>query len=364
MFTKKPTICAGAMSGTSLDGVDGAQIVTDGREILEFGPTLYTAYSEQEKSVLHGALGKWADDEGLEEARDIIHLRHIEVLSQFPQAELFGFHGQTLAHDPKGQRTHQLGDGKVLAHALGRPVAWDFRSADVGLGGEGAPLAPFFHFACAKWVKASAPLAILNLGGVGNLTWIDPKKDKPEDQSALLAFDTGPGNAPINDLLRTRLGLDMDKGGAIAANGRVLDRAIELFLRDPYFRKLPPKSLDRNAFPMMLDLVSDLSDADAVATLTAMSAASVMSSLEFCPLRPERILVAGGGRHNKIMMQMIGAALACEVGPIEDVGLNGDMLEAQAFAYLGMRVARGLATSAPGTTGVAMLTSGGIVSSV
>jgi hypothetical protein len=136
MFTKKPTICAGAMSGTSMDGVDGAQIMTDGENILEFGPTLYNAYSEQEKSVLLGALGKWADDDGLEEAYDIIHLRHIEVLSQFPQAELFGFHGQTLAHDPKGQRTHQLGDGKVLANALGRPVAWDFRSADVGLGGE------------------------------------------------------------------------------------------------------------------------------------------------------------------------------------------------------------------------------------
>jgi anhydro-N-acetylmuramic acid kinase len=156
----------------------------------------------------------------------------------------------------------------------------------------------------------------------------------------------------------------MDKDGAIAANGRVLDGALEIFLRDPYFRKLPPKSLDRNAFPMMLDLVSDLSDADAVATITAMSAASVISSLEFCLVPPERILVAGGGRHNKIMMQMIAAALACEVGPVEDVGLDGDMLEAQAFAYLAMRVARGLATSAPATTGVAMLTGGGVVSSV
>ena len=363
MFTKKPTICVGAMSGTSLDGVDGAQITTDGEDIFEFGPTRYSGYSAQEKQMLHKVLGKWADEEGLETARDLIHRKHIAILSQFPQAALFGFHGQTLAHDPKSQRTHQLGDGKAMADALGRPVAWDFRSVDVGLGGEGAPLAPFFHFACAKWIAANAPVAILNLGGVGNLTWIDPSKTKPEDQDALLAFDTGPANAPINDMMRARFGVDMDKDGTIAAKGQVLDGALEVFLRDPYFRKIPPKSLDRNAFLTMLDLVKECSNADAVATLTAICATSVISALEFCPRLPERILVTGGGRHNPVMMQMIASGAACPVVPVEEVGLDGDMLEAQAFAYLAMRVARGLPTSGPTTTGVAMLTSGGILSS-
>ena len=363
MFTKKPTICVGAMSGTSLDGVDGAQITTDGEEIFDFGLTLYAGYSAQEKQVLHEVLGKWADEEGLERARALVHHKHLQVLSQFPRAALFGFHGQTLAHDPKSQRTHQLGDGQALADALGLPVAWDFRSADVGLGGQGAPLAPFFHFACAKWIAANAPLAILNLGGVGNLTWIDPSKTKPEDQGALLAFDTGPANAPINDMMRQRLGLDMDRDGVLAAKGRVLEGVLEVFLRDPYFRKIPPKSLDRNAFAIVVDLVKDYSDADAMATLTAICATSVISGLEFCPSPPERILVTGGGRHNPVMMQMIAAGAACPVIPVEEVGLNGDMLEAQAFAYLAMRVARGLATSGPNTTGVAMLTGGGILSS-
>ena len=362
MFTKKPTICVGAMSGTSLDGVDGAQITTDGEDIFEFGRTLYTAYSQQEKSLLHGVLGKWADDDGLEAARDIIHLRHIEVLSQFSQAEIFGFHGQTLAHDPKSKRTHQLGDGQALADALKRPVAWDFRSADVGLGGEGAPLAPFFHFACVKWISANAPVAILNLGGVGNLTWVDPSKVKPEDQGALLAFDTGPANAPINDIISARLGADMDKDGAIAAKGRVLDGALEAFFRDPYFRKIPPKSLDRNAFATILDLVKDCSDGDAVATLTAISAMSVISALEFCPIPPERILVSGGGRYNAVMMQMIASSAPCYVIPVEEVGLDGDMLEAQAFAYLAMRVALGLPISCQTTTGVSRPNGGGILS--
>ena len=362
MFTKKPTICVGAMSGTSLDGVDGAQITTDGEDIYEFGSKLYTAYSKQEKSILHGVLGKWPDDNGLEAARQIIHLRHIEVLSQFPQAEIFGFHGQTLSHDPLSRRTHQLGDGQILADALERPVVWDFRSTDVGLGGEGAPLAPFFHFACTKWISAKKPLAILNLGGVGNLTWVDPSKAKPEDHGALLAFDTGPANAPINDIIRSRLGVEIDKDGAIAAKGRVSDDVLEAFFRDSYFRKIPPKSLDRNSFAKMLDLVKDLNDVDAVATFTAICATSVITALKFCPAPPERILVSGGGRHNSVIMQMIASGAPCYVIPVEEVGLDGDMLEAQAFAYLAMRVARGLPTSGPSTTGVSTLTGGGILS--
>ena len=136
----------------------------------------------------------------------MVQRAHREALQVFAP-ELIGFHGQTLAHEPRGRGTHQLGDGEALAEACGAPVVWDFRSNDVQLGGEGAPLAPFFHFACAKWIKADAPVAFLNLGGVGNITWVDPSKDKPEDEGALLAFDTGPANAPINDLMQQRLGL-------------------------------------------------------------------------------------------------------------------------------------------------------------
>ena len=354
----------GAMSGTSLDGVDAAVVETDGIAIRAFGPTAYRAYTDAEQDVLRAALGKWPGDPGLEEAQTLVEDAHHAVLSQFDDVELVGFHGQTLAHDPGGRGTHQLGDGAALAERLGRPVVWDFRSADVRLGGQGAPLAPFFHFACAKWIGATEPLAFLNLGGVGNLTWIDPSRAKPEEEGALLAFDTGPANAPINDLVHRRLGLSYDKGGQLAAKGTVADGALELFLDEPYFLKMPPKSLDRDAFADMLDLVRELDDADAAATMTAMAAAAVMRGMEHCPAPPQRLLVTGGGRHNPVMMQMLRAGLDCSVDPVESVGLDGDMLEAQAFAYLALRVARGLPTSGPATTGVRAAVGGGILSGV
>ena len=357
-----PIWALGAMSGTSLDGVDVALVLTDGVTISEFGASGYRAYSDSEQSVLRAALGKWPGDD-LTKAAEVVFRSHVAALQEF-EAEVIGFHGQTLAHEPQGRGTHQLGDGAALAEALGRDVVWDFRSNDVALGGEGAPLAPFFHWACAKWIGADAPLAFLNLGGVGNLTWVDPVSTAPENEGALLAFDTGPANAPINDLMMQRRGEAFDKNGALAARGQVVDGALELFLEEGYFRKMPPKSLDRNDFSLMLDLVRELDDADAAATMTAMAAAAVMQGMEHCPIPPKRVLVTGGGRRNPVMMAMLASALDCQVQPVEAVGLNGDMLEAQAFAYLAVRVMRGLPTSAPGTTGVRAPVGGGQISRV
>ncbi|WP_085635751.1 anhydro-N-acetylmuramic acid kinase [Marivita geojedonensis] len=358
----EPIWALGAMSGTSLDGVDAALVRTDGVTISEFGASGYRAYSIDEQVVLRAALGKWPGDD-LDAAADVVLRAHIAALKGF-DADVVGFHGQTLAHEPRGRGTHQLGDGAALAEALARTVVWDFRSNDVELGGEGAPLAPFFHWACAKWIGAEAPLAFLNLGGVGNLTWVDPLSRAPEEEGALLAFDTGPANAPINDLLMERRGLSFDQDGALASQGEVVDGALELFLEEGYFRKMPPKSLDRNDFSLMLDLVRELGDADAAATMTAMAAASVMQGMEHCPVPPERVLVTGGGRRNPVMMAMLESALDCPVLPVETVGLDGDMLEAQAFAYLAVRVLRGLPTSAPGTTGVRAPVGGGQISRV
>lgn len=358
----EPVWALGAMSGTSLDGVDAALVLTDGVTISGFGASAYRVYTDAEQAVLRQALGKWPGDD-LEDAARVVLDAHIAALHGF-DADVVGFHGQTLAHDPKGRGTHQLGDGAALASALGRTVVWDFRSADVEMGGEGAPLAPFFHWACARWIGAEAPLAFLNLGGVGNLTWVDPAADTPEAPGALLAFDTGPANAPINDLMMQRRGLAFDKGGALAARGKVVDGALELFLEEGFFRRIPPKSLDRNDFSLMLDLVRELDDADAAATMTAMAAAAVMQGMEHCPAPPERLLVTGGGRLNPVMMAMLESALDCEVAPVEAVGLDGDMLEAQAFAWLAVRVLRGMPTSAPGTTGVRAPIGGGRVSRV
>nr|WP_109311683.1 anhydro-N-acetylmuramic acid kinase [Ruegeria sp. AU67] len=353
----------GAMSGTSMDGVDAAVVETDGHRILGFGPSGYRAYSDEERAVLRAALGQWHGPD-VDAAAELVTLAHAEALSEFDEVDLIGVHGQTLAHEPSGRGTLQVGDGKGLAQALGVPVVWDFRSDDVAMGGEGAPLAPFFHFACAKWIEATQPLCFLNLGGVGNLTYVDPSFDGPEAPGALLAFDTGPANAPVDDLMQARLGLPMDRDGAVARGGTVETGALELFLSEPFFTRMPPKSLDRNDFSEMIKLVQELSDADAVATLTGMCAAGVVQGMEHCPKPPSRLLVTGGGRHNPVLMEMLRVALDCPVEPVEAVGLDGDMLEAQAFAYLAARVARRLPTSCPGTTGVKALVGGGVVSSV
>lgn len=348
----------GAMSGTSLDGVDAAVLETDGAAILGFGQSAYRPYSAAERAGIATALGRWPGEAGVEEAAEIVETAHAELLAGFEDVALVGFHGQTLAHDPDNRRTHQAGSGDVLAEVLGLPVVWDFRSNDVALGGQGAPLAPFFHHACARWIGATDPVVFVNLGGVGNLTWVDPA----QPESALLAFDTGPANAPLNDLMQARCGKMFDCGGALAAQGSPDEGVIAAVLAHPYFLRMPPKSLDRNDFPDLLARVATLSDADAAATLTALVAACVARGLEHCPEPPAHLLVSGGGRLNPLMMEMLIERCGVPARQVEAVGLNGDMLEAQAFAYLAVRVARGLPTSAPGTTGVAAAVGGGRIS--
>lgn len=356
-----PVRALGAMSGTSLDGVDAAVVETDGVDIFGFGASRYRPYSEAERAVLAQALGRWPGP-GLEAAAQVVMQSHGEALAGFDAIALVGFHGQTLAHDPAGRGTHQLGDGAALSEVLGLPVVWDFRSADVAAGGEGAPLAPFFHHACARFIGAEAPMAFLNLGGVGNLTWVDPSVSAPEAPGALLSFDTGPANAPINDLMQARRGAAFDQGGALAAQGQVDDTVVTEFLSSPYFSRMPPKSLDRDDFGDLTGRVAHLSDADAAATLTAIGVHAVLQGVAQLPSPPQRLLVTGGGRRNPVIMAMLRAGLSCPVDPVEAHGLDGDMLEAQAFAYLAVRVARGLPTSCATTTGVAQPTSGGSVS--
>ena len=357
-----PIWALGAMSGTSLDGVDAAMVLTDGHEVLDFGPTAFRPYSAAEREVIRAALGCWPGDPGVDAAAEVVEAAHLEVLSRFQGVDLVGFHGQTLAHDPRGRGTHQTGDGALLAEALGLPVVWDFRSADVKLGGQGAPLVPFFHHALARRIGQSSPVAFLNLGGVGNLTWVDPGFVDPAAAGALLAFDTGPANAPIDDLLLARRGHALDEGGALALTGRADQQVVEALLNHRHFARMPPKSVDRNAFHVLLDMVQPLSDADAAATLAACAAAAVARGAEHFPSPISHLLVSGGGRHNAAIMGELAGRLAVPVVAVETAGLNGDMLEAQAFAFLAVRVARGLPTSAPGTTGVPAAVGGGQLS--
>ncbi|MBV0891723.1 anhydro-N-acetylmuramic acid kinase [Paracoccus sp. Z118] len=347
-------LALGMMSGTSLDGVDAALIDTDGERIAGFGESGYQPYSADEASVLHAALGRWPGEAGVAEAASLTVAAHAELADRFPQAGVIGFHGQTLAHDPGGRGTHQAGDGWRLARLTGRRVVWDFRREDVRQGGQGAPLAPFFHHALARWAAEqgrieAAPVAFLNLGGVGNLTFTDPRIARPED--ACLAFDTGPANAPLNDLMRARLGAARDEGGALSAGGTPDEAVIAAFLRHPFFDREPPKSLDRDSFAGLGRAVAGLPDADAAATLTHAAAASVQAGLRWLPQAPAALLVCGGGRHNAPMMAALAERTGLPVQPVEALGLDGDMIEAQAFGWLAVRVLRGLPTSAPRTTG-------------
>lgn len=362
MLKAGPVWALGAMSGTSLDGVDAALVLTDGQRILDFGETGYRPYGDDERAVIRAALGCWPGDPAVEAAAEVVETAHAELLSSIYGAELVGFHGQTLAHDPGGRGTHQAGSGAVLAEVLGLPVVWDFRSNDVALGGQGAPLVPYFHFACARRIGADAPLAFLNLGGVGNVTWVDPRLPVPEADGACLAFDTGPANAPINDLMQARRGLALDAGGALAASGQPDAAVLDAFLAHPFFLKMPPKSLDRDAFAGLLAAVAPLSDADAAATLARAAALAAARAAEHFPAPITRLLVTGGGRHNGAIMAALADLFACPVQPVEAAGLDGDMLEAQAFAHLAVRVARGLPTSGPTTTGVAAQVGGGQIS--
>lgn len=358
----------GMMSGTALDGVDAALVDTDGEVIAGFGPSAFRPYDAAQSADLHAALGRWPGEPGVERAAELSVAAHAALAAEFPQAQLIGYHGQTLAHDPRARGTHQAGLGWQLARATGRPVVWDFRREDVRRGGEGAPLIPFFHHALMRWAVRqgrtdAAPVLILNLGGVGNVTWCDPAE--PDPLRACIAFDTGPANAPLNDLMRARRGLERDEGGLLAAGGSPSEAAIARLLQHPHFGRPAPKSLDRDTFDMA-GLVEGLDDADAAATLTHAAAAAVAAGLALLTgqgaTAPDRILVCGGGRHNGAMMSALEQRCGRPVEPVEALGLNGDMIEAQGFAWLAARVVRGLPTSGPRVTGAAGPVCGGRIS--
>jgi len=338
----------GLMSGTSLDGVDAAWVETDGERVGRFGRTLTIPYDAKLRAdlraILDRAPGMEADDPALADAvaRLIdVHVRAVRELGE--PADLIGFHGQTILHQPDRRRTWQVGDAARLARETGIRVAYDFRSADVSAGGQGAPLVPVFHAALADGLEK--PLAILNIGGVANVTWIGA-------DGTLSAFDTGPGNGPLDDWAGKHTGERFDRDGALARAGMVDQGVLDRLMAAPYFRAPPPKSLDRLDFSRALaaSRVEDLSPADGAATLTVFTAAAVAAAP--FPASPKRWLVCGGGRHNPAIMAALRARLDREVEPVETVGWDGDALEAQCFGFLAARVVAGLPLSFPGTTGV------------
>lgn len=370
----------GLMSGTSMDGIDAALVETDGDLLVKRGPSLTIPYNLEQRALLaeavaHAGLVVRREDRPgvLGEAERMVTELHAAAVSAFlrqhgvarSSLDVIGFHGQTVLHrplakpspsevllrEPPRRLTVQLGDGERLAELTGIDVVYDLRAADAANGGEGAPLVPVYHRALFA-NRPERPIALLNIGGVANVTWIGRDGE-------MLAFDTGPGSALIDDWMGLRTGEPYDRDGATAAAGRVEEEHLRDLMMHPFFAARPPKSLDRNAFQTAA--LGALATRDGAATLTAFTASAVARSLEHMPEVPQLWVVAGGGRRNRTLMQMIAERLACALVPAEAVGLDGDSLEAEAWAYLAVRSLNGLPITFPGTTGVPLPLTGGVL---
>ena len=349
----------GLMSGTSMDGIDAALIETDGDRHVRVLDTAVHAYDAATRALLRAAMEEALRLDApratpvIAEAERVLTVQHAALVNAMigaaPRPDVIGFHGQTVAHRPAQRWTWQIGEGARLAQMTRATVVSDLRSADVAAGGEGAPLLPAYHWALAQALEG--PVAILNLGGVGNISWVGGA------QEDLIAFDTGPGNALIDDWVRAVTGATHDSGGAMAAGGTVHDDVLTAMLDLPWFDAPPPKSLDRNDFSAAA--CRGLSAVDGAATLTAFTAETVRIALSHLPARPARLLVTGGGRHNATLMRLIGERTGVPVAPVEAVGWRGDTMEAEGFAYLAVRALDDLPLSWPGTTGVPRPISGG-----
>lgn len=363
----------GLMSGTSMDGIDVALIETDGEAVTRFGPSAIHFYNEDDEGVIRRAMeaavmltDRTARPGVIGEAERVLTDLHASAVNTFlatngidrAAIDVVGFHGQTILHRPNEKLTVQIGDGMALASALGIPVVHDFRAADVAAGGQGAPLVPVFHRALMQALDRPHPIAVLNLGGVANITYLDGHPDP-------IACDTGPANALIDDFMRSRTGDVLDKDGEAAAAGRVDEAAIARLLMHPFFARPAPKSLDRNDFRAWVAEHAGFdgkSTEDGAATLTALTAATVARSVSILPRTPATWIVAGGGARNPTMMRMIAEQLQpARVETAAAAQWSIDALEAQAFAYLAARSLRGLPLTYPTTTGVSQPTTGGVL---
>jgi anhydro-N-acetylmuramic acid kinase len=356
----------GLMSGTSMDGIDVALIETDGENAVSRGPSHTIAYDPAFRAGLSRAIAeartlvdRSARPGSLAQVERELTERHAAAVEQFLRAQglsandidVIGFHGHTVLHAPERRLTVQLGDGPLLARRTGIDVVHDLRAADCAAGGQGAPLAAAYHRALAARLP-ERPLAVVNVGGVANVTWIG-------GEGALIAFDTGPGNALIDDWMTRHTGHALDEGGKAAAAGTVDEDALQVLLTHDFFGALPPKSLDRNAFS--LDPVAALSLEDGAATLTAFTAATIAKAREHLPEEPRLWVISGGGRRNRTLMGMIAERVTGAVAPAEAAGFDGDAVEAEAWAYLAVRSLVGLPITYPGTTGVPAPLAGGVL---
>lgn len=357
----------GFMSGTSMDGVDVTLIESDGERILQRGEGYLRTYTDAERALIDTAVAasrdmtdRMARPEPFTRAEDAVTDAHIDAVETYlglhglkaGDIDVAGFHGQTVLHRPDDALTVQLGDGARLARETGIDVVYDMRANDMVHGGQGAPLVPVYHRALAEQSGLELPVAIVNVGGVANVTWIGPGGE-------MIAFDTGPGNAMLDDWVSSNSRQRIDDDGKLGARGKIDGAALAQFLSSPYFSLKPPKSLDRNDFS--LSSIADLSLENGAATLTRFTAEALALSAHHMPEAPSQWVICGGGVRNPSMMAALDACLPGPICSADDLGWSGAFLEAEAFGFLAIRSLLGLALTFPGTTGVAEPTSGGIL---
>lgn len=362
----------GLMTGTIIDGfIDIAALRTDGQDIVEFGPWALSPYPDTLQELIgrsfEAALA-WrfagAEPAVFQEAETALTLAQADAVAGFLDAHdiardsvrAIGFHGQTVLHQAPEQgrpgHTRQLGDGRLMADRLGIDVVYDFRTDDIRAGGHGAPISVSYHHALLRHLGAGPDTAIINLGGVANLSWASAGGD-------VVGFDSGPGVGPINDWVAAHGAGEMDLEGRIAAGGRVDEERLRTMLAHPFFAAPWPKSLDR--FDFTGALADGLALADGAATLTAFTAGTVGQALDMLPTRPDRLIVCGGGRKNPTLMAELARRADVQALAAEAVGLRGDAIEAECFAFLAMRKIHDLPISFPETTGVPQAMAGGRV---
>ena len=365
------TCAIGLMSGTSMDGMDIAALSTDGVAEVRRGPGMFVPYEAAFRNRIEAALEdakaivQRVDRPGdLSALEREITLRHAEAVKRFVgdhpgiSPDLVGFHGQTVLHRPNSGLTVQLGDGGLLAKETGLPVVFDMRAADMVQGGQGAPLVPAYHAALASSLPDALrrfPVCFVNIGGISNVTFVPASGDP-------VAFDSGPGNALIDQWVAGEAGIPYDANGMIASEGGIVRSVVERYLESPFFEKAGPKSLDRNDFT--LDLARGMELADGARTLAAVSAEAILKAADHMPERPKLWVICGGGRRNPhIVGDMRAGALAsgAEVILAEDAGFDGDAMEAEAWAYLAVRAIKGLPLTFPTTTGCREAVTGGVL---
>ena len=373
MAVKSPMRVLGFMTGTSLDAVDMAVLETDGEEIIGLGPAGEKKLDPGVRALLEAAIAdalrlKPGDPipASFAPAAAAIAAEHVAAGEAFMRdngilpgdLDLIGLQGQTVLHAPPGPdraegQTIQLIDAGAVARGLGVPTVYDLRSDDVAAGGQGAPFVPVYHRALAQSLEREGPLVVVNIGGVSNITYID-------GADTLIACDTGPGNALLDDFMLRTMSKPFDCEGRLAAQGAVDEAWVAAAMQHPFFARLPPKSLDRNDFASLV--LRDMPPADGAATLTALTAAAIARIVPLLPKPPKSWIVAGGGARNLTMLRMLRERLApATVEAADTLGWSADAIEAQAFGFLAARGLKGLPLSYPATTGVPIPMTGGVI---